>query len=103
MVRRTNTKNFYADVDISVRESFAQQWKERGLSNNTATTAALKLWISLPREVQGIILHFPDEIVESCAQLLARNLKEDLSIALSRGEQSGPIQQAKQTKIERSR
>lgn len=78
MTRRKGTKNFYADVDISVRKQFAKQWKERDLSNNAATTAALKLWINLSREVQGIVLHFPDADVKAIADELSRRLRDNL-------------------------
>jgi hypothetical protein len=88
MKRRKGTKNFYADVDITIRKSFAKQWKDRDMSNNSATTAALKLWLSLPREVQAIILHYPDSDVQTVADFLASRLREGIRKSLIHEELS---------------
>lgn len=92
MAYKKKAKNFYAEVDSGVRKSFQKQWKERKQSNNEATTAALRLWISLPREVQGLLIHCPDLETRAIGEWFAGRLREALYKTLAPDEQSGQTQ-----------
>ena len=82
MAYRKNTIDFHAEVDSKVRLNFQKQRKRRNQSNNDATTAALKLWISLPSEVQALLLHC-DLDITAFSDSLSRRLREALNNALS--------------------
>ena len=81
MAYKKNRISFHAEVESKVRLSFQKQWKNRNQGNNEATTAALKLWVSLPRELQGLLLHC-DFDTDAISHFLSRRLREALSKAL---------------------
>jgi hypothetical protein len=56
MTYRKNAKSFTAEIDIAIKDQFKQQLKARGQTQNDAATAALKIWLSLPHEIQAIII-----------------------------------------------
>lgn len=87
MAYRKGTKNFYAEVESSVRTAFQKQWKKRKQSNNDATTAALKLWLSLPTEVQAMLISCPEIDVQDVCQHLGHRLREALHKTLTLEEQ----------------
>ena len=93
MAYRKDSKNFYAEVETSVRKAFQKQWKQRKQSNNDATTAALRLWVSLPREIQVLLISCPDFDVRPVSDYLGQRLREALSKALAPGEQSKKTQE----------
>lgn len=84
------TKNFYAHVDPKVNKAFGKQWRSRRQEKNHATTAALKLWLSLSEEMQGIVLHWPELEIELFAQALSQkiaiSLRQALNDELNQGE-----------------
>lgn len=83
MAYKKGTKNFYAEVDAPVRIAFQKQWKRRNQGNNEATTAALKLWVNLPSEVQAMLISCPEIDVEDVCKHLGRRLREALHNALA--------------------
>ena len=62
MAYKKGAKNFYAEVDSTVNDAFKKQWK-RGQVKNDATTAALRVWVSLPRPWQAAIMDDPPKDV----------------------------------------
>ena len=52
MAYKKNTKNFYAEVDPKTNDAFVQQCKERGQLKNDTISAAMKVWLGLPKEIQ---------------------------------------------------
>lgn len=86
MAYKKGAKNFYAEVDSDIRIAFQKQWKARNQGNNEATTAALKLWVSLPKEVQALLIHCSDFDTNMISDFLAHRLREALSRALTREE-----------------
>ena len=88
MAYRKDSINFYAEVETSVRKAFQKQWKQRKQSNNDATTAALRLWVSLPIEIQVLLISCPDFDVKPISDFLGSRLREALSKALAPEGQS---------------
>jgi hypothetical protein len=93
MAYKKDTKEFYAEVNLPVRRAFQRQWKERKQSNNEATTAALRLWLSLPKEVQAILISCPEIDVRGVGEYFGRRLREALYKVLAHDEQSGKTRQ----------
>lgn len=59
MAHRENSKDFYAEVDTAVNNAIKQQCKKRGQIKNDATTAALRVWLALPRDIQAELMEEP--------------------------------------------
>ncbi len=64
MTYRKNAKSFHAEVDTSVNDAFKHQYRKRGQVKNDAATAAIKLWIDLPIEMQAQLLDQEAAIAE---------------------------------------
>ena len=80
MAHRKNAKSFSAEVDLSVEKAFGRQWRQRKQMKNDATTAALRLWIKLPTEIQAIVISCPH--IEAEIQGIANVFAEKLRLAL---------------------
>jgi hypothetical protein len=80
MAYKKSATSFYAEVQKSVNRAFAKQWRKRDQEKNQATTAALRLWVKLPKEIQGMLISWPD--IET--QLIADRLTYDLRGAVKR-------------------
>jgi hypothetical protein len=98
MAYRKDAKNFYAEVDSAVNEAFKKQWK-RGQIKNDATTAALRVWIALPRYIQAEIMNNPPKAVYNflVENLLDAELVKFLR-SLSPKERETVIQAVKRTR-----
>jgi len=72
MPYKKGTKNFYAEVDSAINDAFKKQWK-KGQVKNDATTAALRIWISIPNSWQAAIM---DEPPRDILKFLANKLLE---------------------------
>ncbi|MHC4334605.1 MAG: hypothetical protein ACYSUV_12775 [Planctomycetota bacterium] len=59
MAHRKNSKDFYAEVNSSVSDAVKEQCKKRGQIKNDVTTAALRVWMALPRDIQGELIEEP--------------------------------------------
>jgi len=88
MAYKKGSENFYAEVESGVRIAFKKQWKSRNQGNNDAATAALRLWISLPGEIQALLIGCPDIDTSGIAELLRKRLREALSNNLIQKELS---------------
>ncbi len=53
MAYKKDEKTLSADVKISLADEFERQWKARGQIQKRAVAAALRLWISLPEDLQA--------------------------------------------------
>jgi hypothetical protein len=45
-----------ADIKVSLLNSFEKQWRSRGQVQKRAIAAALRLWISLPEDLQAKLI-----------------------------------------------
>lgn len=59
MAYRKGAKNFFAEVDSGVNDEFKKQYRHRGQVKNNAVTAALRVWIALPKEFQAVMMSDP--------------------------------------------
>jgi len=53
---KKNEKTLAADVEISLLNDFQKQWKARGQIQKRAVAAVLRLWISLPEDLQARLI-----------------------------------------------
>jgi len=56
MAYKKDEKTLSADVKISLVDAFEKQWKARGQIQKRAVAAALRLWISLPEDLQARLI-----------------------------------------------
>lgn len=56
MAYKKDEKTLSADVKISLVDDFEKQWKARGQIQKRAVAAALRLWISLPEDLQARLI-----------------------------------------------
>jgi hypothetical protein len=56
MVYRKNAKSFTAEIDSATKDAFKRQLKARGQTQNDAVNAAIKVWLSLPHEIQVSVI-----------------------------------------------
>ena len=56
MAYKKNEKTLSADVSISIADAFEKQWKSRGQVQKRAVEAALRLWLSLPQDLQASLI-----------------------------------------------
>lgn len=56
MAYKKDEKTLAADVKTSLLDDFAKQWKARGQIQKRAVAAALRLWISLPEDLQARLI-----------------------------------------------
>jgi len=56
MAYKKDEKTLAADVKISLLDAFGKQWKGRGQIQKRAVAAALRLWISLPEDLQAKLI-----------------------------------------------
>lgn len=55
-----NTEALSISIDSDVFKQFQNQWKERAQVKNKAGEAAIRIWISLPTEIQAKVLELKD-------------------------------------------
>lgn len=73
MAYKKNAKNFYAEVDLKTNDAFVQQCKERGQLKNDTISAAMRIWLSLPKEIQ---CRFMNPSIEPTYQNLLDSVEE---------------------------
>jgi len=73
MVYKKGAKNFYAEVDSKINNAFVQQCKKRGQLKNDTINAAMKVWLSLPQEIQS---KFMQPNIQPSFQNLLDNIEE---------------------------
>jgi hypothetical protein len=56
MAYKKNERTLAADIKTSLLSSFEKQWKTRGQVQKRAVAAALRLWISLPEDLQARLI-----------------------------------------------
>ncbi|MBN1126951.1 MAG: hypothetical protein JXA82_18260 [Sedimentisphaerales bacterium] len=64
MATSKNEKSLIAQVDLGLADKFQAQLAERGQKQKLAMSAAIKLWIELPVEIQARLL---DQSMDSSA------------------------------------
>jgi len=88
MAYKKNEKTLAADIKISLVNDFNKQWKARGQIQKRAVEAALRLWISLPEDLQarlisqelgkndflGLVRQIVDEHIQLSRQTLSKNI-----------------------------
>jgi len=89
MAYKKNATSFYAEVEKTVNKTFAKQWRKRDLEKNQATTAALRLWVQLPREIQAMLISWPDIETQLIADKLSYDLRRAVRQALLHDQQYG--------------
>ncbi len=57
MAYQKDEKTIAADIPIEVFQDFESQRKQRGQVKKTAVSAAIRLWVSLPEEIQARLLN----------------------------------------------
>ena len=81
MAYKKDEKTLSADVKISLVDAFEKQWKARGQIQKRAVAAALRLWISLPEDLQARLIS--QELGENDFLSLVRQIVDE-RIQLSR-------------------
>jgi hypothetical protein len=56
MAYKKNERTLAADIKTSLLSNFEKQWKTRGQVQKRAVAAALRLWISLPEDLQAKLI-----------------------------------------------
>ena len=56
MPYKKDEKTLAADIKISLLNAFEKQWKARGQIQKRAVAAAIRLWISLPEDLQAKLI-----------------------------------------------
>lgn len=56
MAYKKSEKTLSADVKISLADNFEKQWKARGQIQKRAVETALRLWVSLPEDLQAKLI-----------------------------------------------
>ena len=59
MAHRKNSKDFYAEVESVVANALKGQCKKRGQIKQDAVTAAIRVWLALPRDIQAELIDEP--------------------------------------------
>lgn len=87
MAYKEDEKTLSADINISLADTFEKQWKARGQIQKRAVAAALRLWISLPEDLQARLisqelgesdfLSLVREIVDERIQIIRKALPRD--------------------------
>ncbi len=78
MAYKKDEKTLAADIKISVLNKFEKQWKARGQVQKRAVEAALRLWTSLPEDLQARLLaggSGDDNFVSVVQQIVDRRIK----------------------------
>ena len=90
MAYKQDEKTLAADVKISLVDVFEKQWKARGQVQKRAVAAALRLWVSLPEDLQAklisqelgendfisLIRQIVDEHIELSQQAVSKNIRK---------------------------
>ena len=88
MAYKKDEKTLAADVKISLLNEFEKQWKARGQIQKRAVATALRLWISLPEDLQAKLIS--EELGENDFLGLVRQIVDE-RIQLSRRKVSKRI------------
>ena len=81
-------RNINAAINSEVADLFYEQIDERGHKVYRAVEGSLRLWISLPSEIQALLIHCPNVDTTGIAELLGQRLREALSNTSTPPEQS---------------
>jgi len=90
MAYKKDEKTLAADIKISLLAEFEKQWKGRGQIQKRAVAAALRLWISLPEDLQAklisqelgeddflsLVRQIVDERIQLLRQVLPKNARK---------------------------
>jgi len=97
MAYKQDEKTLAADIKTSLVDAFEKQWKARGQVQKRAVAAALRLWISLPEDLQARLIS--QELGENDFISLVRQIVDE-RVALGRQAVSKNIRKkpAKKTK-----
>jgi len=89
MAYKKDEKTLAADIKISLLNEFERQWKARGQIQKRAVAAALRLWLSLPEDLQARLisqelgeddfLSLVRAIVDECIQIRQQALTKEIS------------------------
>lgn len=60
-MRSPEHKNVNVNMDSEIADRFAEQVEKRGQKKFRAIEGAIKLWISLPNEVQSLLIASPSK------------------------------------------
>jgi len=104
MAYRKNAKNLQAEVDSDVKSDLKRQVGSRKQVQNDAVTGALRVWLSLPIEIQAKVLSSPPkDMYEYLTKALldAETLK--LLAQLSLQERRDLFEKARKTAAKASR
>jgi hypothetical protein len=78
MAYKKDERTLAADIKISVLNKFEKQWKARGQVQKRAVEAALRLWTSLPEDLQARLLaggSGDEDFVSVVQQIVDRRIK----------------------------
>jgi hypothetical protein len=90
MAYKQDEKTLAADVKTSLVDAFEKQWKARGQVQKRAVAAALRLWVSLPEDLQAkliseelgendfisLVRQIVDERIELRRQAVSKNIRK---------------------------
>ena len=90
MAYKQDEKTLAADIKTSLVDAFEKQWKARGQVQKRAVAAALRLWISLPEDIQAkliseelgennfisLVRQIVDEHIELSQQAVSKNIRK---------------------------
>jgi len=95
MPYKQDEKTLSADIKISIADAFEKQWKARGQVQKRAVAAALRLWVSLPEDLQAKLIS--QELGENDFASLVRQIVDE-RIELIRNATSKNIRKRKTQK-----
>jgi hypothetical protein len=87
-MRKNNQKGFGVDIDAGIADKFSDQLETRGQKKFRAIEAALKLWVSLPNELQALLIDESAQDIENIYDSLTSRLREALRSELALEKQS---------------
>ena len=90
MAYKQGEKTLVADINVSLIDAFEKQWKARGQVQKRAVAAALRLWVSLPEDLQAklisqelgendfisLVRQIVDECIELSRQAVSQNIRK---------------------------
>jgi len=80
-------KNISAYINPKVSEDFKLRCENQGIIKYRAIESAIRLWLSLPNEVQSILISNPDLEIQKIYEGLGQRLREALHKTLTLEEQ----------------
>ena len=87
-MRRSDQKNFGVNINCKIADSFTEQVEQRGQKKFRAIEGSIRLWLSLPSEVQALLIANPDIDIDGIYASLSERLQEALHTELARVKRS---------------